>query len=310
MLLTTGVDKAALLAQLNEGKFSEFAKGQNASELKVETFPLLLPRKESKFQCVTAYSADAESSAYLQVNTRANELVWACGFVRDKHQFRGDVFFSRVLDNEEVTDVRWARVDLALSECTSDALWVQQTKAQQVKTKAIALASAMDHLALHKGYAGETEAYTWRQTPYEMEVTFKQGLKSSDAQLVKTTFGSTNVKVDLKGEVLLQGRLLHLIDPDDSTWTISDGVLQLTLMKKTPGENWEFLLRDQDVSTSESLASHPQMQHSTDPLNLGALLLTATFLLLGWVGLRKVLRVQKLMLESQTPLMHNLQHKV
>eukprot|EP00747_Dinoflagellata_sp_TGD_P077241 gnl/TRDRNA2_/TRDRNA2_159501_c0_seq3.p1 gnl/TRDRNA2_/TRDRNA2_159501_c0~~gnl/TRDRNA2_/TRDRNA2_159501_c0_seq3.p1 ORF type:complete len:230 (-),score=12.86 gnl/TRDRNA2_/TRDRNA2_159501_c0_seq3:26-682(-) len=97
--------------------------------------------------------------------------------------------------------------------------------------------------ALRPNTAGETEAYAWGQTDDEIEITFKtKGLQRGDAKLVKVIFYRTSIRVDVKGEVLLEGNLQHAIDTESSTWTISDGDLQVTLAKAKVQETWHSLL--------------------------------------------------------------------
>merc|ERR1739841_211565 len=79
---------------------------------------------------------------------------------------------------------------------------------------------------------GETDTYQWTQSAEEVEVTFKQeGVGKSDKAHVKVTFGRQKLKVMLKGETLIDGGLGGVVDPDECTWTLSDGTVQVTLMK-------------------------------------------------------------------------------
>lgn len=102
--------------------------------------------------------------------------------------------------------------------------------------------------------SGETEAYTWTQTDDEVEIVFKnEGLQKSDKKLVNLIFHRMTIKVDVKGETLLQGNFSHAIDPHSSTWTLADGALQVIMPKEKEGETWERLLLKEDVKEPKKL---------------------------------------------------------
>merc|ERR1712107_358749 len=91
---------------------------------------------------------------------------------------------------------------------------------------------------------GETDQYTWVQSDDEVEVTFKKdGLVKGDKKLVKVVFARQRLKVEAKGEVLIDAALHGTTHADESTWTLSDGVLQVNLAKASDG-NWPALLKD------------------------------------------------------------------
>merc|ERR1712060_81668 len=90
---------------------------------------------------------------------------------------------------------------------------------------------------------GETDAYKWRQTADEVEITFKrQGLQKSDVKLVKVTFSRLRLKVEHKGEALIDEALSGATHADECTWTLSDGELQVTLAKEKE-ETWPELIK-------------------------------------------------------------------
>merc|ERR1711862_484840 len=90
---------------------------------------------------------------------------------------------------------------------------------------------------------GETETYTWRQTSEDVEVTLKKdGITKADKKEVKITFTRQKLKLEVKGEKIIDGTLWSQIDPDECTWTLSDGVLQVTMMKASE-ESWVDLLK-------------------------------------------------------------------
>merc|ERR1712048_194601 len=155
--------------------------------------------------------------------------------------FRGDVFVGRVFDDNE--DV-WNRIDFTLKDCSTDAMWVNVTKKQRENRSSGDLASFAGQIGAKNPAhitpsmledtvpKGETEQYRWRQTDDEVEITFKkEGLQKGDKKLVKVAFARQRLKVDCKGEVLFDAALGGLTQPDESTWTLSDGVLEVILSK-------------------------------------------------------------------------------
>merc|ERR1719373_1156848 len=94
-----------------------------------------------------------------------------------------------------------------------------------------------------EGAKGETDQYRWRQTEEEVEVTFKkEGLQKGDKKAVKVVFARERLKVEAKGDVLIDSKLHAPTNVDECTWTPSDGELQVTLAKAEP-TSWTELTR-------------------------------------------------------------------
>ena len=74
------------------------------------------------------------------------------------------------------------------------------------------------------------EPYAWTQTEEEVEirVPVPAGTKAKGC---KVKFDMASMSVSVAGEALLDGKLGGPVDVDESTWTISDGMLELTLAK-------------------------------------------------------------------------------
>lgn len=241
----TGVDIAA-----NDSKLGPDAMNRLLSSTSVEIFPVQLPTKQSGYHGISAYCDDKGVAKELEENSRASGLVQACGY--PGQSFRGDIFLGRVFDdNEEV----WKRIDFTLADCNSDAPWVAQVKnlranrsvgdvqalgakmgvqnAAQINPSTIADATP----------SGDAEHYTWRQTEDEVEVTFKkEGLTKDDKKAVKVVFGRQKLKVEVKGDVLLDTALNMPTTCDESTWTLMDGILQVNLAK-ADSETWPDLIK-------------------------------------------------------------------
>mmetsp|Transcript_4457 Transcript_4457/g.9035 ORF Transcript_4457/g.9035 Transcript_4457/m.9035 type:complete len:305 (-) Transcript_4457:165-1079(-) len=260
--LGQSVDRSVLLKQLSERTGMDLEGKQKAGELpsdaldrmlsstSVEIFPVMMPTKETGFHAVSAYCDDKGVSKNLEENSRASAFVQACGY--PGQTFRGDIFLGRVFDD---TEDEWRRMDFALKDCSTDADWVSRTKAQRGNRSSGDLASLAGQIGAKNpahitpgmlqdsAAKGETDKYEWRQTDEEIEVTFKkEGLQKGDKKLVKVAFGRQRLKVEVKGEVLIDSALFSHTNTDESTWTLSDGILQVSLAK-ADSDQWMDLVK-------------------------------------------------------------------
>jgi len=250
------VDRGVLLEQLQQRtgvdlKTEKIDQGnleRLLSSTSVEIFPMQMPMKESGFQAISVYCDDKGIAKGLEENPRLSGLAQACGYVNQA--FKGDCFIGRVFDDTE--DV-WKRVDFTLKDMSTDALWVSQTKKQRSNRSAGDMARLADTMGaknpahiMPSGDApkGETEQYNWRQGDDEIELTFKkEGLQKGDKKQVKFTSTRQKLKVEVKGDVLIDAALYAATVPDEALWTLSDGILQVTLAKAEV-EQWPSLLKE------------------------------------------------------------------
>jgi len=243
----TGVD---VTEKAGESKLGPEAMDRLLSSTSVEIFPVQLPTKESGFHGISAYCDDKGVAKELEENTRASGLVQACGY--PGQTFRGDIFLGRVFDDNED---EWKRIDFTLADCSTDASWVEQVKKQRSNRSVGDMASLGAKMGVNNAAqinpsmlpdstpSGDAEHYTWRQTEDEVEVTFKkEGLQKSDKKVVKVVFSRQKLKVEVKGEVLLDTELNMPTQSDESTWTLMDGVLQVNLSKAS-SESWPDLAK-------------------------------------------------------------------
>jgi len=258
------VDRAVLMDQLKErtgvdikekqekGEMSSAALDRLLTATSVEIFPVLLPTKDSGFEAISVYCDDKGVSKGLEENTRVSGLVQAAGY--PGQTFKGDCFVGRVYDDNEE---EWRRMDFTLKDCNTDAPWIVKTKKQRSNRSSSDMTNMASKLGANnpahinpstladaalKG--GETAEYSWKQNDEEVEVTFKkEGLQKGDKKNVKVAFSSKRLKVEIKGEVIIDSALDGATTPDENTWTLSDGVLQVTLSKAEEGETWTELLK-------------------------------------------------------------------
>lgn len=254
--LDQSVDKSMLVEQLQQRTGMDLSKHQGKdldnllNSTSVEIFPVLLPMKENDFMSISVYCDDKGVAKNLEENARMTGLIQACGY--PQQSFRGDVFIGRVFDD---TEDEWRRMDFSLKDMSADADWVMMSRKQREK-KSSGDVAALANMVGAKNPAninpsmlqdavpkGETEQYAWRQADEEVEITFKKdGLQKGDKKAVKVTFGRNKLKVEAKGDVLIDAELFASTTPDESTWTLSDGVLQVTLTK-AESATWSSLLK-------------------------------------------------------------------
>eukprot|EP01127_Copromyxa_protea_P012938 TRINITY_DN3416_c0_g1_i1.p1 TRINITY_DN3416_c0_g1~~TRINITY_DN3416_c0_g1_i1.p1 ORF type:complete len:158 (-),score=52.38 TRINITY_DN3416_c0_g1_i1:6-479(-) len=87
-------------------------------------------------------------------------------------------------------------------------------------------------------YGGKTDKYTWDQFEDEVviNVTFPPGTRGKDIDCV---FHKKYLKLQKKGEpAIFDGETEYEIDVDDSTWTISDGKVEIILVKGVNSAVW------------------------------------------------------------------------
>merc|ERR1719399_954698 len=97
----------------------------------------------------------------------------------------------------------------------------------------------MNMLTGNENEKGEGEGYKWTQSGDEVEVELDaEECAKAD---VKVTFTRNNLKVNIKGKEILDGKLWSTIDCDCSAWTMSGGKVTLTL-SKDPEKAWKTLM--------------------------------------------------------------------
>jgi len=215
----------------------------------VEIFPLLMPTKDTHFEGISVYVDDKGVAKDLDENPRMTGLVQACG--HPAQPFRGDCFIGRIFDD---TEDKWQRLDFTLSDCNGEAEWVNLCKKQRQNRSSGDLASLAGKVGARNpahitpgmledsAPKGETDAYVWRQTDEEVEITFKRDDFLGHKKLVKVVFSRSHLKATFKEETLIDADLNGTTHADECTWTLSDGVLQVTLAK-AENLSWPKLLK-------------------------------------------------------------------
>jgi len=88
--------------------------------------------------------------------------------------------------------------------------------------------------------SGDTNAgFNWRQDPEEIEVSVSLPATATKAD-VKVVFKSRSLRVEHRGEVLVEGQLASGCHPEESTWTMSKGRVVVSL-QKADSRPWQTL---------------------------------------------------------------------
>lgn len=85
----------------------------------------------------------------------------------------------------------------------------------------------------------EADGYKWTQDNEEVEVTVTVSTEAKKNE-VRVIFKAQQLRVELAGEVLCEGKLASRCEPDESTWTLSKGRIVCSLAKKDP-RPWQSL---------------------------------------------------------------------
>lgn len=92
--------------------------------------------------------------------------------------------------------------------------------------------------------------YTFKQTLSDVTVSFPlpEGVNKRG---IKVTFKPTHLKVEVKGEVMVDKPLKKRIKVEDSTWYLEDGALKVELFKSKGEEWWSAVCEgDPEIDTS------------------------------------------------------------
>ena len=90
---------------------------------------------------------------------------------------------------------------------------------------------------------GSKPLYTWYENVDEVIVwmTFEKDTSKQDLQV---TVEEQSLKVLLRNESKIDGRLAHAVSFESSRWTLSDGKLELILPKAEKSIHWDYLIEN------------------------------------------------------------------
>lgn len=253
-----------------------FRTSQNQSSCEIHA--LVVPKATNNNIGVSMYSSSSDHSngIPLSINSRAMELLQACGHTVPPSGIRGDVFVGRYHD-DEIRDI-WERVDFLETDVDPNSDWCQLARIKGggggsgtqnstspslsgMMTNALSQSSssssstsqqAHDMLnGIHNDHMEQelenVSGCKWSQTREEVELKFYVA-PGTKAKYVKVTFGKTSLKVVVAGQTLISGETGGEVAVDDSTYTLQDGgndmndgkELAITLAKKREGISWSY----------------------------------------------------------------------
>lgn len=209
--------------------------------------PKLTPEKVSEMggstesfrlsDSVNMYLDEVGALKRLAPNLRAAQLAEQCGYGRGV-TFCGDMYIGRVMGSPpQNTDFTFAEMDLSSPWILSAA---QENLARQ-QADNIQHGVSAEELAT-KGGSGD--GYTWTQN--ETEIELECSLANNEAvqkKAVVVKYSPKNLKVTIKQNDTLEIdiKLFAPVIPDECSWHLSDGKLQIALEKATEGETWPAL---------------------------------------------------------------------
>lgn len=102
-------------------------------------------------------------------------------------------------------------------------------------------------------------AYTWADSPEEVTLWMTYEKQTSKHDLV-VKIESQSLKIVHKNQTYLHGELAHPISVASSTWTLSDGKLEIILSKSDKSLSWNHLIesdiRGRKVLDAETAAAY------------------------------------------------------
>ena len=228
---------------------------------------LTVPTAENDYTACSLYATTNHSP---DSNTRATNLLTACGYGTPSSPIAGDVFVGRCRDNEEA-DV-WERLDFTIADADPAAPWCRAARSSATRPKTAAslqgllqtqlggsggdgapatVIQAGDQDASQNAYGQNNHAVQeswgkWAQANEEIEVMLpvEGTIKTKDCKVV---LKRNQVSVQVGGMEQLAGSTFDPIDTDESTFTFQtendQRYLVLHLAKSNPGATWTFAIR-------------------------------------------------------------------
>lgn len=241
----------------------------------VDITALTVPTAANHYTACSLYAAATADE--LPINTRATNLVIACGYDHNNNNSstKGDVFIGRCRDHE-AEDV-WERLDFQSTEADAAAPWckaARESKHHRPRTAASLQSLLQTQMtgqpqppavvgsrSPESASAAATTTYGQNQVPVleswgqwtqeeeevEVHIPVDIGVTTKDCQV---KWKRNHVTVHVGGEERLSGSTFDPIDTDESTFTFQKDDdskqqrwLVLHLAKSNPGATWTFAIR-------------------------------------------------------------------
>lgn len=208
-----------------------------------EIFPLQRPSEANGHRGINVYLDEVGVLKNLPINKRATALANTCGHSCSLH---GQIYIGRTQGGTASQSVN---VDFSVNELDSSAAWVQTARLESIQQSQQAQAfhkqmdaSNLKQVNIGEGPDGDDDAdgskgYSWRQTDEDVEFSLDLP-EGMTAKRLEVQILPKMVKVMAKdsGALMKELKVFAPIRPDDSTWTVSSGLLQISLEKVSAGK--------------------------------------------------------------------------
>lgn len=229
---------------------------QNCGDIRVEIKTLAPPTPSNSYIGVSMYCNANAGSHNSELNERASSIARKCGH---SSPIYGDVFISRVFDNEEM---EWTRKDFSECDLSSDAPWLLQAeemnKGRNMDT--FSTSGALSNMSKQQATDSNNSLVQWSQTSEDVEARLYLPLEYS-AKSVKVTMTPTHLKISfltpfgieeedkdlMKMQSAEGAELFGRIKVDESGWSMDTEkgrkCLLISLSKAVEGLRWLTLTR-------------------------------------------------------------------
>jgi len=183
---------------------------------------------------VFLYLDEVGSLKRLPINKRATRFAALAGY-GDGVMFCGDVYLGRVAADTN------RNADFTLKDTDGSAEWIHAAAVQNLQRQkdqgGVPGGISAEELTT-KG--GDGDGYNWTQNVEDVEVNVPvpAGTRGKD---IKVNYATTKVTIDVKDGKSIPLALFAKVAPDGCSWSLSDGVVTLTLEKMNEGETWPVL---------------------------------------------------------------------
>ena len=173
----------------------------------------------------------------LPPNTRAAQLARQCGY--GEVPLFGDMFVGRLNSDSQ------RNVSFTLKEMAPDQPWLKEAVKQNLQKQAREAPYRSGGMTADELNAkgGQGEGYSWKQTTEDVEVSVPLPSGTRGKQC-KVKFGNRSLKIDVNVDTGVKLNFTNLygkVHADECVWTISDGVLVVTMEKAKTKEVWPSL---------------------------------------------------------------------
>lgn len=195
-----------------------------------EAYPLAQANETNGFEAVKLYIDEVGALRERPRNARAERIAAETAGLHGL-RIHGDAYVGRTMQTPHGIE----NLDFVLADLEPSSSWALEARRSHAKQFA-----AMPSTNLK---SGSTARYDWSQTTEDVEVSVKLGRSNVNKSMITIDYGrgGTSLLVDCDGRRLVTiQRLFARISPDQSSWTLDDDRIVITL-EKTHERDWATL---------------------------------------------------------------------